>query len=108
MFMPKNPPVPSWQGAELAFAVLKTRLEQIKGALQPPRPDVIDTAVRESLEVLHQLERFWHGQPPGSDYYARRHKRLPPSGGSPTQQEMVSGEQAQLDREWEESQQPEL
>lgn len=102
MFLnPPAPPPPTWQGAELAMAQLRTRLEQIRGALQPPRPDIIAPAATEALEVLHQLELFWQGQPPGSAYYARRHKRLPPTGGFITQQQQLAGRQAQIDRETE-------
>lgn len=58
--------LPHWEGPELAMAKIHDLLEQIKFATQPPRLDIIDRSVHEALKTLHMLERFWHGQPPGS------------------------------------------
>ena len=71
-----------WQGAELAFAQLRDRLNQIQLSLQPVRGDIITRATQEALDVVEQLQRYWEGQPPGA--FQPQHKQFPPppTGGA--------------------------
>lgn len=94
-----QPQVIAWKGPELALAVIQARLEQIRGALQPPRPGIIETAANEALYEVAQLQQFLASQPPGSAYFQHSHKRMPPASGWLTQQAQVSGRQAEIDRE---------
>lgn len=78
---------------------IQARQEQIIGALQPVRPEVIYTAAMNTLEDIKLMQQWYASMPPGSAYYQHTHKRLPPTGGLPTQQQQEAGEQAKLDRE---------
>lgn len=57
---------PTWQGPVLALEQLRASFDQIRGALQPPRPDIIDRAAQQGLFVTALLEQFWAAQPPGA------------------------------------------
>lgn len=54
-----------WQGAELALAQLRIYLNEIKGELQPPRPDIISKAAEDGLKVVSLLEQWVAALPPG-------------------------------------------
>lgn len=72
-----------WQGAPLAFEQLEDLLERIRHALQPPRADIIDRAVRTALRVVDLLEDFWHSLPPGTTPFVRGTERRALSGWPP-------------------------
>lgn len=72
-----------WQGAPLAFEQLEDLLERIRHALQPPRADIIDKAVRTALRVVDLLEDFWHSLPPGTTPFVRATERRALSGWPP-------------------------
>lgn len=74
---------PIWQGAPLAFEQLEDLLERIRHALQPPRADIIDKAVRTALRVVDLLEDFWHSLPPGTTPFVRATERRALSGWPP-------------------------
>ena len=72
---PPTPPLPVWQGPELAMAQIQDAFERVKGALQPVRPDIISHAADEGRRALELLERAWHSAPPGFDDPVWKHKR---------------------------------
>lgn len=53
-----------WQGPELALTQLENFLDIIKGALQPPRADIISAAAIDGLKVVALLEDYIHSRPP--------------------------------------------
>lgn len=73
----------AWQGAPLAFEQLEDLLERIRHALQPPRADIIDKAVRTALRVVDLLEDFWESMPPGTTPFVRATERRALSGWPP-------------------------
>lgn len=71
--------LPNWPGPELAMAQIHDDFERIRHALQPVRPDIIERSVFHGLHVLHMLQEFWEGQPPGA--FRRTYNPHPPFGG---------------------------
>lgn len=71
----QEPAEPTWQGVPLALEQLRQFFNQIKGALQPPRSDIIDRSAQQGLHVVDLLDQYWQSLPPGSSAAAPRHKR---------------------------------
>lgn len=94
---------PTWQGAPLAFEQLEDLLERIRHALQPPRADIIDRAVRTALRVVDLLEDFWESMPPGTTPFVRATERRALSGWppavSPQTREEIEEEEEEEERE---------
>lgn len=67
------PPPLVWQGPELALDQLQAELYQIKGALEPPRPDIISMAADQGLKVVGLLQQWLSSLPPGA-IPATKHK----------------------------------
>lgn len=68
---PAGPGAEPWQGTELALDQLETLLNQIRGAIQPVRADIVDQATNRGLAIVALLRQWWQSLPPGAATHGR-------------------------------------